>query len=70
MEFASKAQPNGISAKKVRELAMRKVDPLPLRHDELGVYMLRSEFVAWRQRQKRTYLEARELGLIPGVIKA
>ncbi len=43
LEFASNTQPNGISPKKVRELAMRKVDPLPLRHDELGVYLLRGE---------------------------
>lgn len=56
-----------VSPGTVRRLATRKRDPLPVLYDERGAFMMTDELAGWRARQRRSYLEARALGLVPNV---
>jgi hypothetical protein len=58
-----------VSPKKVRMLAMRANDPLEIQWDHRGAFVKRSYLTSWMERQRRTYLEALTLGLVPGVRK-
>jgi hypothetical protein len=52
-----------VDRRTVKGYCRRRVDPLVVYHDHQGVYLPLVEADAWKERQRRTFVEAEQLGM-------
>jgi|HubBroStandDraft_6_1064221.scaffolds.fasta_scaffold273324_3 hypothetical protein len=53
----------GVDRRTVKGFCRRRVDPLAVYHDHQGVYLPLADADVWKERQRRTFVEAEQLGM-------